>query len=51
MTNFAERLAAWWRNANGTQRALVVGGLIAGIPTAASVVHRSKQPHNVVLFS
>jgi flagellar M-ring protein FliF len=51
MTNFAERLAAWWRNANGTQRALVVGGLIAGIASAASVVLWSSQPDYVVLFS
>jgi hypothetical protein len=51
MTNFAERLAAWWRNANGTQRALVVGGVIAGIASAASVVLWSSQPDYVVLFS
>ena len=51
MTNFVERLATWWKTANGTQRSLVVGGVIAGLASASTVVLWSSQPDYVVLFS
>lgn len=50
-TAFGDRLAAWWKIANGTQRALVLGGLVAGIVSVSLVVNWTAQPDYVVLFS
>ena len=48
---FGIRIANWWRASNATQRALLVGGLLAGVLSVALVVRWSARPDFVVLFS
>jgi flagellar M-ring protein FliF len=50
-TTILERVGIQWSRANGTQRALVVGGLAAGILSIALVFLWTAQPDWVVLFS
>jgi flagellar M-ring protein FliF len=51
LASAAERLTKWWGGANGTQRALVAGGVAAGLLSIGLVVFWSAQPDYVVLFS
>ena len=51
LTGIAERFTSWWKTANATQRALVVGGGAAAILSISLVVLWSSQPDFVVLFS
>jgi flagellar M-ring protein FliF len=46
-----ERIGGWWRAANATQRALLLGGIVAGVLSTALVVRWSARPDFVVLFS
>ncbi len=48
---FVERLGTWWRGANATQRALLIGGVAAAIASTAAVVSWSSRPDYEVLFS
>jgi flagellar M-ring protein FliF len=48
---FAERLGAWWKSANATQRLLLVGGVVAAVLSTAFVVSWSSRPDYEVLFS
>jgi len=45
------KLASWWKSANGTQRALLVGGTVCALASVGAVVMWSSQPDFVVLFS
>ena len=47
----ASRLGAAWNTANATQRALVVGGVVAGILSLVLVFSWTSQPDMMVLFS
>ncbi|MEZ5065280.1 MAG: flagellar basal-body MS-ring/collar protein FliF [bacterium] len=51
MTMVSDRLLAGWKLANATQRALVLGGLLAGILSVVLVVRWTARPDLVVLFS
>jgi flagellar M-ring protein FliF len=51
MAVFVERLGIWWKGANATQRALLIGGVVAAIASTAAVVSWSSRPDYEVLFS
>lgn len=46
-----DRIGSWWRSANATQRALLAGGILAGVLSLSLVVRWSARPDYVVLFS
>jgi len=46
-----DRIGGWWRVANASQRALLVGGVLAGVLSLTLVVRWSARPDFVVLFS
>lgn len=46
-----DRIGGWWRGANAPQRALLLGGIAAGILSVALVVNWSAKPDFVVLFA
>ncbi len=54
MSTFAtiqERIGTRWAGANSTQRALMIGGIAAGVLSLALVFFWSSQPDWVILFS
>ncbi len=54
MSTFAtiqERIGTRWTGANSTQRALMIGGIAAGVLSLALVFFWSSQPDWVILFS
>jgi flagellar M-ring protein FliF len=46
-----DRIGNWWRGSNATQRALLIGGILAGVLSVALVVRWSARPDFVVLFA
>ena len=46
-----DRMGSWWRSSNATQRALLVGGVLAGVLSMTLVARWSARPDFVVLFS
>lgn len=46
-----DRIGGWWKSANATQRALLVGGVLAGVLSMSLAVRWSARPDFVVLFS
>jgi flagellar M-ring protein FliF len=51
LTGIVDRFTTWWKGANATQRALVVGGIVAGAVSTSVVLVWTSQPDFVVLFS
>jgi flagellar M-ring protein FliF len=51
IAGFGDRFFTWWKDANGTQRGLLVGGAAAAIVSIALVVSWSTRPDYQVLFS
>lgn len=51
VSGFGQKFSAWWSGANGTQRALLTGGIFAAILSTALVVSWSSRPDYEVLFS
>ena len=50
-STIGEKLAVQWRASNPTQRALVIGGILAGIASVTVAFLWTSQPDWVVLFS